>query len=108
MDFVQVEDEGNLSVRTFEFGVEGETLACGTGAVASSIIVAMLYEWPTEYRNGQKAVNVGVKSGETLGVRFVTEDFTAIRDVCLDTKVTPVYDGTLDSEFFTGVSGNKG
>ena len=37
VDFVRRNEDGSLSVRTFEKGVEGETLACGTGIVASAI-----------------------------------------------------------------------
>ena len=36
-DFVQRLPDGSLKVRTFEKGVEAETLACGTGIVASAI-----------------------------------------------------------------------
>lgn len=37
VDFASVSDDGTLSIRTYERGVEGETFACGTGAVASAI-----------------------------------------------------------------------
>jgi diaminopimelate epimerase len=36
VNFIQI-DKGNVNIRTFERGVEGETLACGTGAIASAL-----------------------------------------------------------------------
>jgi diaminopimelate epimerase len=41
VNFVQALDQHALWQRTFERGVEGETLACGTGAAASSVISAL-------------------------------------------------------------------
>lgn len=38
VDIVQVIDQKNIRIRTFERGVEGETLSCGTGAAASAVI----------------------------------------------------------------------
>ncbi|HWG32998.1 MAG TPA: diaminopimelate epimerase [Gemmatimonadaceae bacterium] len=40
IDFVSRRSDGNWSIRTYERGVEAETLACGTGAVAAAILLA--------------------------------------------------------------------
>ena len=41
VDFVAVRPGGSLAMRTYEKGVEAETRACGTGAVASAIAAAI-------------------------------------------------------------------
>jgi diaminopimelate epimerase len=62
-NFVQILSPGNLVIRTFERGVEGETLACGTGVCAA----ALLYHLSA----GVAApVSVRVRGGETLEVGF--------------------------------------
>ena len=63
VNFVDVLDRHTLWQRTFERGVEGETLACGTGAVASSVISAVLGKADTPVR-------LHVLGGE-LSVAFV-------------------------------------
>lgn len=55
-------------IRTFERGVEGETLACGTGAVASA---ALLRAWGLE---GGAPVRLRTRSGLPLEVRFEARD----------------------------------
>lgn len=68
-NFVAVESLGLLSVRTYERGVEDETLACGTGVVASALVHHLLHGAPSP-------VSVKVKGGDTLQVSFQRTDET--------------------------------
>jgi diaminopimelate epimerase len=71
VNFVAQDSSGDWRIRTFERGVEGETLACGTGAVASGI---MLEAWGLS--GSQTALQT--RSGRTLTVT-VRHDSGAIR-----------------------------
>jgi len=59
VNFVKVEENGTLKVRTYERGVEDETLACGTGITASFLITNKL----NLIKNN---TSVYAKSGEQL------------------------------------------
>ncbi len=61
VDYVQIDDRHNMEIRTFERGVEGETLACGTGAVAAAVC-------GVETLNLHYPVHVKVRSGCILTV----------------------------------------
>ena len=61
VDFVRITGKSELEIRTWERGVEGETLACGTGAVASAICAWKNHEM-------ELPVCIKVKSGRTLKV----------------------------------------
>jgi len=91
-DFVEVIDKQTIRVRTYERGVEDETLACGTGAVASALISSWkgLIESP---------VNVRVKSGETLKVYFRKTDH-GFEDIYLEGKAKVVYEGRIWDEAY--------
>lgn len=65
-NFVQVLGPGKIKVRTYERGVEGETLACGTGAVSAAIATHL-------YTQGDiNAFTVNVPGG-TLEVSFFND-----------------------------------
>ena len=87
VDFVQVLNNNSLKVRTYERGVEDETLACGTGAVASALLYAIRYTLYATYK-----VNVCTKSGEILKVYFKRMN-NKFKDVWLEGKARIVYAG---------------
>ena len=63
VNFVQAEADGSFSYRTYERGVEAETLACGTGAVATAWLL-------THWGMTTGPVRLKTRSGKTVGVRF--------------------------------------
>lgn len=67
VDIVQLSP---LRLRTYERGVEKETLACGTGAVASALAVSKLYNFPSP-------IEVSVQSGDQLKISF-TDDWKSV------------------------------
>jgi diaminopimelate epimerase len=84
VDFVEVLDRKNVKIRTYERGVEGETYACGTGAVAVGVVLK-------EKGLTGEAVNIWTRGGETLRV-YVDED------VHLEGSARVIYEGRLWTE----------
>ncbi len=89
-NFVKVLSPSRLAVRTWERGVEAETLACGSGAVASAVVTSFL-------TGSNPPVSVATRSGETLEVSFVRDGELA-RDVVLTGDARVVFEGTLVEE----------
>ncbi len=63
VNFVCFQDDGSLRVRTYERGVEEETMACGTGVVASAIAAACK-------KSRQSPLLVHTSGGDVLTVSF--------------------------------------
>jgi len=91
VNFVEVKGPGSILLRTYERGVEAETLACGTGAVASAIISTLKLD--TLKLNNK--VMVLTKSGEELSVYFKRYK-DKVGDVWLQGKADLVYQGKLN------------
>lgn len=94
VNFVEVEDNGTIRMRTYERGVENETLACGTGATAAAIVTAFVQQpHTTRYR-------IAVPGG-ALAVRFSHEQGTkTYTDIRLTGPARRVFEGVFDSENF--------
>jgi len=61
-DFVSIKDGSTIAIRTYERGVEDETLACGTGSVASALIAALPETWHHPCRSSPGRRNLTVHS----------------------------------------------
>jgi len=90
VNFVAVTSDGSLRVRTYERGVERETLACGTGVSAAALVMAHLGKT-------EAPVTVVPLSGEPLTVRF-TRDGEGFRDVTIDGPARVLLTGEIDWE----------
>lgn len=95
VNFVRVEQDRTLTVRTYERGVEAETLACGTGAVASAAIAALKGK-------GQSPVAVRTRGGEILVVHLEGKTTDGFAKVFLEGMVTMVFQGEVFSEALEG------
>jgi diaminopimelate epimerase len=91
-NFLQVVDRAHLKVRTYERGVEDETLACGTGAVASALIGA-------KKNQVDSPVEVETSGGEVLKIHFQSKG-TSFEKVFLEGDTRVVYEGNILEEAY--------
>lgn len=65
VNFAAINSNNEVEVRTYERGVEGETLACGTGAAAVAVVAACVHGLSSP-------IAIRPKSGETIYIAFPT------------------------------------
>ncbi len=85
VNFAQCHADGSISVRTYERGVEDETLACGTGAIATALAA---------FEKGllsKPALAVKMRGGD-LPLRFTQTD-RGYEDICLIGPAQLVFKG---------------
>ena len=85
VNFVEKEGENHIKVRTYERGVENETLSCGTGVTACALITG-----------GNKGpVKISTKGGE-LEVDFIKSPENIFSNIYLTGPAELVFEGTYD------------
>lgn len=89
-NFAQVRADGAIWIRTYERGVEDETLACGTGSVATALIAA---------KKGmvRSPVVMHTRGGEELKI-FFEQTGDGFAEVFLDGEARIIYEGQLWDE----------
>ena len=87
VNFVSSIDESHIAVRTFERGVEAETLSCGTGVTASAMAVFLVY------KTSQTHIEVQTRGG-LLEVEFKPED-QRFTHIVLHGPTQRVFSGTI-------------
>jgi diaminopimelate epimerase len=88
VNFVQLLGPNHVRVRTFERGVEGETLACGTGVTASALVASRVHQF-------QSPVKVQVQGGDQLEVSFTSPN-GGFADVRLSGPAEFVFEGRME------------
>ncbi len=89
VNFARVIAPGHIAIRTYERGVEGETLACGTGMVACAIIHHKL-------TGAASPVKVEVAGGDTLEIGFVAAADGGFGGVTLTGPADFVFEGDIE------------
>lgn len=93
VDFVEVRDSGYMAIRSYERGVEKETLACGSGCIAASLAAAALEKLASP-----------VTCGTLGGSEFIVEFSSGLRKVSLTGEARLVYKGEYWKEALEGFS----
>jgi diaminopimelate epimerase len=94
VNFVTVRGPHSIEVRTYERGVEAETLSCGSGVVASAVTSAL-------FRKVQSPVSVLTRSGISYEVSFEIRDGRAA-EVRLKGDARLIYRATITPETLEG------
>jgi diaminopimelate epimerase len=88
-NFAQVHANGLVVIRTYERGVEDETLACGTGVTATGILAHLVH-------GAKLPVRLQVAGGDILEVNFSRSGDSGISDVTLTGPAKVVFSGQIE------------
>ena len=88
-NFAAILAPDHISIRTFERGVEDETLACGTGMVAAALVHHLL-------TGAASPIKVDVEGGDTLEIGFEKTGEQTFKNVTLTGPADFVFEGEID------------
>lgn len=88
-NFAKVLAPDHIAIRTYERGVEDETLACGTGMVACALIHHLL-------SGAESPIKVDVEGGDTLSIGFEKTGQTSFANVTLTGPADFVFEGEIE------------
>jgi diaminopimelate epimerase len=87
VNFVKVGADGTLRMRTYERGIEGETLSCGSGAAAAALVASQKENLPLPIR-------VMTKSGDTL--EFSIKELPEGKKIEMQGSACFVFEGRIE------------
>jgi diaminopimelate epimerase len=88
-NFAKVLAPDHIAIRTYERGVEDETLACGTGMVACALIHHLL-------TGAESPIKVDVEGGDTLSIGFEKTGDATFANVTLTGPADFVFEGEIE------------
>ena len=90
VNFVEILAPGEIKIRTYERGVEDETLSCGTGVTAAALVC-----WHND--NGFNEVEVNTSGGK-LSVEYDKHNDEGFSNIWLCGPAEKVFEGSIDIE----------
>lgn len=101
VNLVEVVDPHRIRIRTFERGVEGETLACGSGSLSASVALAAAGQL-------ESPVSVETRSGDLLTVRFQRRADDGFHALELEGPAHVIYRGELSGSDLSATAAAQG
>lgn len=90
VNFICRQNSGQLAIRTYERGVENETLACGTGSIAGALVASRIADLTSP-------ISLVTRSQELLTIYF-REKVGTFTDVYLEGDARLIYTGELNED----------
>ncbi|MEJ2168021.1 MAG: diaminopimelate epimerase [Desulfobacterales bacterium] len=90
VNFICRKGQGQLAIRTYERGVEDETLACGTGSIAGALVTSSKLDW-------NSPIDLTTRSGEVLRIHF-NKNENVFDNVYLEGDARIIYTAQLGEE----------